>query len=143
MLSLQNASSEPAVLPDSYKMEDYAPERRRHRRRPVRFRAEAKRLDHTLAAHRAPRFPLTVLDISVGGIRATSRMPVVDGERLQIMLSQEELRALEDWRFAKRMPSRAAAVRELLRRGLAAEGFDLAGEGVQTMVQKDGVQKGA
>ena len=54
------------------------------------------------------------------------------GERLQIMLSQEELRALEDWRFAKRMPSRAAAVRELLRRGLAAEGFDLAGEGVQS-----------
>jgi hypothetical protein len=54
------------------------------------------------------------------------------GERLQIMLNQDELRALEDWRFAKRMPSRAAAVRELLRRGLAAEGFDLAGEGVQS-----------
>lgn len=54
------------------------------------------------------------------------------GERLQIMLSQDELRALENWRFAKRMPSRAAAVRELLRRGLAAEGFDLAGEGVQS-----------
>ncbi|MBX3571923.1 MAG: hypothetical protein KF694_06180 [Mesorhizobium sp.] len=44
-------------------------------------------------------------------------------ERLQIMLSAEELRAVEDWRFEKRMPSRAAAVRELLRRGLAAEGF--------------------
>ncbi|MBN9454911.1 MAG: hypothetical protein J0I42_23460 [Bosea sp.] len=54
------------------------------------------------------------------------------GERLQIMLSQDELRALEDWRFAKRMPSRAAAVRELLRRGLTAEGFDLAGEGVRS-----------
>ena len=53
-------------------------------------------------------------------------------ERLQIMLSQDELRALENWRFEKRMPSRAAAVRELLRRGLAAEGFDLAGEGVQS-----------
>lgn len=43
-------------------------------------------------------------------------------ERLQIMLSVEELAALEDWRFEQRMPSRAAAVRELLRRGLAAEG---------------------
>ena len=32
----------------------------------------------------------------------------------------------DDWRFAKRMPSRAAAIRELLKRGLAAEGFDLA-----------------
>jgi hypothetical protein len=27
--------------------------------------------------------------------------------------------ALDDWRFAMRMPSRAAAIRELLRRGLA------------------------
>jgi hypothetical protein len=53
-------------------------------------------------------------------------------ERLQIMLNQNELRALEDWRFEKRMPSRAAAVRELLRRGLAAEGFDLAGEGARS-----------
>ena len=40
-------------------------------------------------------------------------------ERLQIMLSDEELVALDDWRFAMRMPSRAAAIRELLRRGLA------------------------
>jgi hypothetical protein len=43
-------------------------------------------------------------------------------ERLQIMLTEEELVALDDWRFARRMPSRAAAVRELLRLGLAAEG---------------------
>ena len=48
------------------------------------------------------------------------------GERLQIMLTEEELTALDDWRFKRQMPSRAAAVRELLRRGLAAEGFDLA-----------------
>jgi hypothetical protein len=47
-------------------------------------------------------------------------------ERLQIMLSAEELTALENFRFDKRMPSRAAAVRELLRRGLASEGFLLA-----------------
>jgi hypothetical protein len=47
----------------------------------------------------------------------------VRDERLQIMLSPEELVAVDDFRFKKRMPSRAAAVRELLRRGLAAEGF--------------------
>ena len=47
-------------------------------------------------------------------------------ERLQIMLTEEELSALDDWRFARRMPSRAAAVRELLKRGLAAEGFEIA-----------------
>ena len=48
------------------------------------------------------------------------------GERLQIMLTKEELEALDTWRFGKRMPSRAAAIRELLKRGLAAEGFHLA-----------------
>jgi hypothetical protein len=42
------------------------------------------------------------------------------------MLSEEELAALDDWRFARRMPSRAAAIRELLKRGLSAEGFNLA-----------------
>jgi len=50
----------------------------------------------------------------------------VRDERLQIMLSPEELVAVDDFRFKQRMPSRAAAVRELLRRGLAAEGFSLA-----------------
>jgi hypothetical protein len=45
------------------------------------------------------------------------------GERLQIMLSPEELDLIDDFRFAKRMPSRASTVRELFRRGLAAEGF--------------------
>ena len=45
------------------------------------------------------------------------------GERLQVMLNEDELRALEDFRFKARMPSRAAAIRELLRRGLAAEGY--------------------
>jgi hypothetical protein len=45
------------------------------------------------------------------------------GERLQIMLTLEELELLDSWRFARRMPSRAASVRELLKRGLASEGF--------------------
>lgn len=51
------------------------------------------------------------------------------GERLQIMLASDELQALDNWRFERRMPSRAAAVRELLKRGLAAEGFSVAGSG--------------
>ena len=51
------------------------------------------------------------------------------GERLQIMLTEEELSALDDWRFQRRLPSRAAAVRELLRLGLSAEGVDLASSG--------------
>jgi hypothetical protein len=43
-------------------------------------------------------------------------------ERLQIMLTPDELAAVDDWRFKLRMPSRAAAVRELLRTGLDAMG---------------------
>lgn len=42
------------------------------------------------------------------------------GERLQIMLSPDELAAIDDYRFRHRMPTRAAAVRELLRFGLSA-----------------------
>lgn len=49
-------------------------------------------------------------------------------ERLQIMLTPAERKAIDDWRFASRMPSRASAVRELLRRGLRGEGFELADE---------------
>jgi metal-responsive CopG/Arc/MetJ family transcriptional regulator len=44
------------------------------------------------------------------------------GERLQIMLSHEELAALDDFRFKNRMPSRASAIREILRRGLGVTG---------------------
>ena len=53
-------------------------------------------------------------------------------ERLQIMLTENELAALDDWRFGRRMPSRAAAVRDLLRRGLAAEGVDLVSGGMKS-----------
>src|ERR1700739_2546634 len=42
----------------------------------------------------------------------------IRGERLQVMLSPEELSALDDFRFKHRMPTRAAAVRELLKLGL-------------------------
>jgi hypothetical protein len=44
-------------------------------------------------------------------------------ERLQIMLMPEEMAALDDFRFKQRMPSRAAAVRELFRLGLASRGI--------------------
>jgi hypothetical protein len=57
---------------------------------------------------------------------------VKQGERLQIKVTAAELKALDDWRFAKRMPSRAAAIRALLRRGLGAEGFQKSLEGDQS-----------
>jgi metal-responsive CopG/Arc/MetJ family transcriptional regulator len=54
-------------------------------------------------------------------------------ERLQIMLSPEELKAVDNFRFEHRMPSRAAAVRELLRHGIAAVG---------TVVENTGIRSG-
>jgi hypothetical protein len=48
-----------------------------------------------------------------------------------VMLSPEELAAVDDFRFKHRMPTRAAAVRELLRFGLDAAGID-AGVGVKS-----------
>jgi hypothetical protein len=53
-------------------------------------------------------------------------------ECLQIMLSGEELDLLDDFRFQKRMPSRTSAIRELLKRGLAAEGFATAAVGAKS-----------
>jgi hypothetical protein len=52
--------------------------------------------------------------------------------RLQIMLTDAELAAVRDWRFAKQMPSVASAIRELLKRGLTAEGFTLADRDVMS-----------
>jgi hypothetical protein len=48
------------------------------------------------------------------------------------MLSAEELKLLDTFRFDKRMPSRASAVRELLKRGLTAEGFNEAAFGAKS-----------
>lgn len=65
---------------------------------------------------------------------------LVREERLQIMLSPEELTAVDTFRFAHRMPSRAAAVRELLRHGIAAAGVVADNAGV--MSREYGVLKG-
>jgi hypothetical protein len=53
-------------------------------------------------------------------------------ERLQIMLSPDELEAVDNFRFAHRMPSRAAAVRELFRYGLAAAGAAVENAGIKS-----------
>ena len=57
---------------------------------------------------------------------------LVRDERLQIMLAPEELKAVDTFRFQHRMPSRAAAVRELLRHGLAAVGAVIENAGVKS-----------
>ena len=40
--------------------------------------------------------------------------------RLQVMLTSQELKAIDDWHFENRLPNRAAAVREIMRRGMRA-----------------------
>jgi len=55
----------------------------------------------------------------------------IRGERLQVMLAPEELAAVDDFRFKHRMPTRAAAVRELLKLGMTVGAPD-AGAGVKS-----------
>ena len=50
-------------------------------------------------------------------------------ERLQVMLTAEELKLIDDLWFDNRLPTRAAAVRELFQRGLAAAEFPSGPEG--------------
>ena len=70
----------------------------------------------------------------------------IRGERLQMMLTCDELRVLDDFRFSRRMPSRAAAVRELMKRGLSAEGFGVAEAGTKSgdygILERDGQSSG-
>lgn len=42
-------------------------------------------------------------------------------QRIPFMVTRAELDAIDEWRFANRIPTRAAALRALVRRGLALE----------------------
>jgi hypothetical protein len=67
----------------------------------------------------------------LGAIFWVTAMKDTRGERLQVMLSPDELALLDDFRFQHRMPTRAAAVRELLKLGLTVATSD-AGAGVKS-----------
>ncbi len=41
-------------------------------------------------------------------------------ERIQFKVSMDEIAAIDEFRFQTRMPNRATAIRELVRRGLGA-----------------------
>ena len=59
--------------------------------------------------------------------------------RLQILLTPQELRKIDDWRLMRRMPSRAAAVRVLLKLGLASIEVDVGRAGFES--QNGGASK--
>jgi hypothetical protein len=75
----------------------------------------------TSAAHESLARCLTIRVTSVSRMRT----PIfLRSERLQVILPADEIEAIEDFRYKARMPSLAAAVRELLRRGLASDKED-------------------
>jgi hypothetical protein len=43
-------------------------------------------------------------------------------QRIPIMMSEDELQAIDDWRFANRLPSRGDAIRRLCQIGILSEG---------------------
>lgn len=51
---------------------------------------------------------------------SVSELPALRSVRLQIMIDRDELQAIDDWRYSHRMPSLAAAIRDLIRRGLCS-----------------------
>jgi hypothetical protein len=78
---------------------------------------------------------LVLLVSSEGGVlmkNGRGGAGLVREERLQIMLSPDELKAVDNFRFQHRMPSRAAAVRELLRHGIAVAGVVAENAGIMS-----------
>lgn len=50
-------------------------------------------------------------------------MPMIDKrkkERVCVMMTPDEITAIDDWRFSNRVPSRADAIRQLLQHSLDA-----------------------
>jgi hypothetical protein len=61
-------------------------ERRMFVRKEVRAEAEARRLDHSLAALRRPALKLALHDLSYGGLCAISDTPIEAGERVSVFI---------------------------------------------------------
>lgn len=59
-------------------------ERRTFTRKPVNYTVDGTRLDHTLSARRNPYLSLSLRDLSIGGLAATSDVPLLRGERLAV-----------------------------------------------------------
>src|SRR5690242_13724841 len=62
--------------------------------------------DFRMRAH-----PLTSFGASMPSVKKRTK-------RLSLLVSQDELSAIEEYRFRVRMPNRAAAVRKLIKRGM-------------------------
>jgi hypothetical protein len=65
-------------------------------------------------------------------LRPRGGTPMTRGHRLQIMLTPQELSEIDDWRYMRRMPSRAAAVRALLKLGLVSIEVEVGRAGLES-----------
>ena len=64
-------------------------DRRIFPRQPVSLRVGGRRLDHTVEARREPCLHLSIRDVSVGGLAATSQSPLKVGERIAVFFPPE------------------------------------------------------
>jgi hypothetical protein len=64
-------------------------------------------------------------------------------ERLHIKITSDEIEAIDDWRFAKRVPSRSEAVRRLIQIALAADAgsSDIAERGSKLLKELRNVER--
>lgn len=76
-------------------VEDGAAERRAFPRKEIHCRVEGKRLDHTVAAYRAPQVSLALRDLSFGGLSAITQEPLQKGERVTVFFPPQG--ALRGW----------------------------------------------
>ncbi|HEX2972107.1 MAG TPA: PilZ domain-containing protein [Tepidisphaeraceae bacterium] len=65
-------------------------ERRLFPRREVNLSAQARRLDHSLAAHRQPQVSLAVRDLSLSGLSALVEVPLNYGERVGVSFAARD-----------------------------------------------------
>ena len=75
-----------ALVPVEIRPRERVVERRMFLRRWVEFVVEARRLDHSLEAHRYPRIMLLVQDLSLNGLSGHSDLPLHVGERVSFYL---------------------------------------------------------
>ena len=64
-------------------------DRRIFARQPVSLRVGGRRLDHSVEARREPCLHLSLKDVSVGGLAATSQTPLKVGERIAVFFPPE------------------------------------------------------
>lgn len=80
-------------MPDRIGPTDAVDNRRLFPRKECHAQVESRRIDHSVIAHRFPRFTLALRDLSFGGLSAISQLPLDCGERLAVYFpKQGELR---------------------------------------------------